>query len=250
MGERYLTTESAWRKWTTSKWIALAVVFAALNVVFDSIVSLPEFPSGVWYSWNFMIEALTGIVLGPVLGFAATALGVMIGHFIYFIDAYEFLFTVGAPIGAAISALLYRKNWKAVLIYFVSMFSVYFASPVAWQLPFWGMWDTYLALIFLLAAVLLIGRGLWSNEAKRLPVILAISAFVGLEADVLFRIVLLVPGQTYSLFYGWDVQALQAIWTAGAIGTPLKALLATLGTVIIGHPLISLLRRTGLLADQ
>ncbi|MHA2433911.1 MAG: ECF transporter S component, partial [Candidatus Thorarchaeota archaeon] len=81
-----MAIESARRKRITSKLVAIIAVFAALNVVFDSLVSLPEFPSGVWYSWNFMLEALTGIVLGPTLGFATTFLGVMVGHFVYFID--------------------------------------------------------------------------------------------------------------------------------------------------------------------
>jgi hypothetical protein len=78
---------------------------------------------------------------------------------------------------------------------------------------------------------------------RRSFVALALSAFVGLEADVLFRIFILVPMQTYSLFYGWDVEGLRAIWTLGAILTPLKAALATLATTIIGPPLINLVNQ-------
>ena len=95
-----------------SRFLALVAVFASVNVVSDSFMSLPEFPSGVWYSWNFLVEALTGIVLGPFAGFAATFIGVMIGHYINFIDVYEFFFTLGAPIGTMLSAFLFRGNWK------------------------------------------------------------------------------------------------------------------------------------------
>ena len=136
-----------------SRFIALVAIFASVNVVTDSIMVFPEFPSGVWYSWNFLVEALTGVVLGPFAGFVSTFIGVMIGHYIYFIDVYEFLFTVGAPIGAMFSAFLFRGQWKPALVYYTILFAAYFATPIAWQLPIWGMWDTYLAYALLVAAI-------------------------------------------------------------------------------------------------
>ncbi len=200
-----------------SQMIALVAVFAALNVATDSLASLPEFPSGVWYSWNFLTVPLTAIVLGPLFGSAATFIGVMVGHYVYFIDAYEFLFTVGAPIGAAASALLFAGKWKPVLVYYTALFTAFLATPVAWQLPPWGMWDTYLAFALLVASTLLIRKGLWTPEPRMLPLGLALSAFVGLEADVLFRVFLFVPCQTYSLFYGYDTATLQMIWSGAAL---------------------------------
>ncbi|MFQ6068549.1 MAG: hypothetical protein ACE5KD_03295 [Candidatus Bathyarchaeia archaeon] len=300
------------KKFNTSQTVAIVAVFAALNVVTDSLASLPEIPSGVWYSWNFLIVPLTGIILGPLLGFAATFIGVMIGHYIYFIDAYEFLFTVGAPLGAAVSALVYKGKWKPVLVYYVALFAGYFLTPVAWQLPLWGMWDTYLAFAVLVAAIFLIKKGLWKHEARtslpkkwivgltgaistsitvfavytalqprllditiilifaelaawiffmitffiihdavsistRTLFILSVAAFVGLEADVLFRIFVFIPGQTYSLFYGFDVETLQLIWGGGAVITPIKVALSTVATVVIGHPLIKTLKKAGFL---
>src|SRR3990170_5972609 len=171
-----------------SRFLALVAVFASVNVVSDSFSSLPDFPSGVWYSWNFLVAALTGIVLGPFAGFTATFIGVMIGHSINFIDVYEFLFTLGAPIGAMFSAFLFRGKWKPALVYYTALFVAYFVTPIAWQLPIWGMWDTYLAYAVLIAAILLIRKGLWKHGARRLPFVLAVSAFIGLEADVLFRV--------------------------------------------------------------
>lgn len=233
------------RKISTSQLVAFAAVFAALNVITDSLAGLPS--SGVWYSWNFLMMPITGIVLGPLSGFAATFIGVMIGHYIYFIDAYEFLFTIGAPIGATISALLYKGKWKPVLVYYTALFTAYFITPVAWQLPLWGMWDTYIAFTVLLAAIFLIKKGLWKRETKRLPFILAVAAFVGLEADVLFRIFLLIPGQTYRLFYGFDIATLQVIWGSGAVIPPIKVALSTIATVTIGNPLIKTLRKASFL---
>jgi len=226
-------------KLKASKIVAVVAVFAALNVITDSFGGLPS--SGVWYSWNFIITPLTGIILGPLLGFAATFFGVMIGHYIYFIEAFEFFFTIGAPIGAAVSGLMFKGKWKPVLIYYVALFALYFATPVAWQLPIWGMWDTYIAFILLIPAIVLIKKGLWTHETKKLPFILAIAAFAGLEADVLFRIILLVPGQTYKLFF--DVKALQLVWGSGAIITPIKAVISSIATVAIGQPLIKSLKK-------
>jgi hypothetical protein len=234
------------RKTGAAKLVAIMAVFAALSVITDSFMSLPEFPSGVWYSWNFLIEPLTGIVLGPLLGFAATFIGVMIGHYIYFIDAYEFLFTIGAPIGTAVSALLFKGKWKPVLVYYTALLTAYFLTPVAWQLPFWGMWDTHIAFAILMVAIFLIRKGLWKHESKKLPLILAVAAFVGLEADVLFRIFVFIPCQTYRLFYGWDVEILKGIWSSGAVITPIKVALSTIATAAIGQSLIKALKKAGL----
>lgn len=226
----------------SSRIVALVAVFAALNVISDSIVVLPD-PNSVWQSGNFLFEPITGIILGPLLGFVASFTGVMVGHYILFINIYEFVFTLGAPIGAAISALLFKGRWKPVLLFYCMLFASYFASPVAWQLPMWGMWDTYLAFALLIFSILLIKRGWWRLNDKKLFFVLAITAFVGLEADVLFRIFLFVPMQTYSIFYGFNVEFLQSIWAVASIVTPLKVALSTLATMIIGPPLLSLLER-------
>ncbi|MCW4052688.1 MAG: hypothetical protein NWE78_05735, partial [Candidatus Bathyarchaeota archaeon] len=222
--------------------VAIIAIFAALNVVTDSLVSLPEFPSGVWYSWNFLMSPLTGVALGQSMGFLASFIGVMIGHYIYFIDVYEFLFTIGAPIGAAVSALIFRGRLKPVLAYYCILFAAYFATSEAWQLPFWGMWDTYVAFALLLVVIVVMRKGVWEYRSS-LPVSLALAAFIGLEADVLFRIFLFVPCQTYRLFYTFDVGTLIVIWGAGAILTPVKALLSTITTVLIGRPIVRFLRK-------
>lgn len=238
------------RNFGTPKAVAVVAVFAAVSVITDSLISLPEFPSGVWYSWNFLMEPLTGIVLGPFLGSAATFIGVMIGHYVNFVDAYEFLFTIGAPIGTAVAALLFKGKWKLVLIYYTALFGAYFITPLAWQLPLWGMWDTYTAFVFLIVGAFLIEKGWWTPTTRRLPLILATSAFVGLEADVLFRVFLFIPAQTYHFFYGFDVAALETIWITGAIITPIKAGLSIAASMLVGTPLIKVLRRAGLNYDH
>jgi len=231
-----------------SKFVSLVAVFAAVNVIFDSLVSTPLPFSGVWYSWIFVFEPVNGIVLGPLAGFFSSLIGVMIGHYVNFVDVYEFLFTLGVPIGATISALVFRGKWKIPLIYHAALLVAFFATPIAWQLPPWGMWDTYLALACLLVIIVAMRKwkNLWDTKTRRnLIYILALSAFIGLEADVLFRIFIFIPCQTYRLFYGYDVGVLQATWVLGAVETPIKAALSALVTTMIGLPLISAARKMG-----
>ncbi|MEM3788451.1 MAG: hypothetical protein QXN95_01090 [Candidatus Bathyarchaeia archaeon] len=232
-----------------STFIALISVCAAFNVICDSLVApLPY--SGVWYSWIFISESITGILLGPWAGFFSNFIGVMIGHFINYIDAYEFLFTLGAPLGAMISALAFRRRWNIVLTYYFALLGGFFAAPVSWQLPPWGMWDVYLAFatLLFLAVTTTKCKSLWDTKSKkRLIYILALSVFIGLEADVLFRIFIFVPCQTYNLFYGYRVEVLQAIWALGAVETPIKVGLSAIITSIVGPPVIDAVRKLKLL---
>jgi hypothetical protein len=238
-------------KLTNSTFISLVAVFAAFTIVCDYLVVTPFLPySGVWYSGVFISEPITGVMIGPLAGFFANLIGVMIGHSInYFGDVYEFLFTFGAPIGAAISSLIFRGKWRIPMAYYLFLLVGYFASPVTWQLPLWGMWDTYLAFVLLIVVSIIVikWKSLWNTESSaRLVYILALSAFIGLEADVLFRIFIFVPCQTYSLFYGYDVSYIQLIWAEGAIETPIKAGLSTLVTALTGPPIINVARKMGL----
>jgi hypothetical protein len=230
--------------------ISLISIFAAFNIICDALIVPPFLPySGVWYSWVFISESLTGIVLGPLAGFLSTFIGVMIGHFINYVDAFEFLFTLGAPLGTMISALVFRRQWGIVLAYYFALLAGFFAAPVSWQLPFWGMWNVYLAFgtSLLLAFITTKWKSSWDTESKiRLLYILAFSTLIGLEADVLFRIFIFVPCQTYTLFYGYGVGELQAIWALGAVETPIKVALSAIITAIVGSPTISVMRKMNL----
>ena len=227
----------------------MIAIFAAFNVICDSLVSSPLPYSGVWHSWIFILEPLTGIILTPLASFFSALIGVMIGHFVNFLDVYEFLFTLGAPIGAMISSLIFRGKWSIALIYYTALLGAFFVTPVSWQLPFWGMWDVYLAFICLLITSVMVKKWktLWNTwSSSRLIYILALSTFIGLEADVLFRIFILIPCQTYQLFYNLDVNALQGIWILGAVETSTKAALSTIITATVGLPIITAIRKMGL----
>lgn len=223
-----------------SRFVSLVAAFAAINFICDAIV-FPQLSEGVWYGLVFISEPITGIVLGPYAGFLSTFIGVMVSHVISPRGVEEFLFTIGAPIGAMVSGLMFTGGRKKVLVYYSVLLTSYFITPVAWQLPAWGMWDVYLAYIALLVIILLVAaKGGSMREMNRNPVFLAAYAFVGLEADVLFRIFLFIPCQTYRFLYGLPVEALQAIWVAGAVVTPIKVAISALVTASLGVRLLKI----------
>lgn len=230
-----------------SSFIALITVFAAFTIVCDSLVG--PFPniSGVWWSWIFIAAPINGIILGPQASFFSTLIGVMVGHSIYFRDSVEFLFTMGAPVGAAVSSLVFKGRGNIVLIYYTLLLGAFFATPVSWQLPFWGMWDVYLAFGLLLVSVIATMKkeDLWNTRFnyRKLLYVVALSAFIGLEADVLFRIFILIPCRTYQSIFRWDVGILQSVWAFGAVETSIKAGLSTLVSVVVTIPLIKAIRK-------
>ena len=232
-----------------SQLITLIAVFATLSIVCDSIVGIPQLASGVWYGWIFLISPIAGIVLGPYAGFISTLIGVMAGHSIYLrgeAPMYEFLFTLGAPIGTMFSGLMFRGRWKSVLTYFSLLLGAYFLTPVSWKLPLWGLWDVYLAFIVLCILVLMSNMwGVRSGKMWRSPYIYGFCALIGLEADILFRIFVLIPGQTYRLFYGFTPEILGVIWAASALVTPIQVGIAILMTVFIGPMLVRTLSLKG-----
>jgi hypothetical protein len=226
-----------------SSFLSLIAVFASITVVLDTGI-LPQLSSGVWYGLVFLITPITGIVLGPAAGFLSTLIGVMVGHFIIPRGAEEFLFTIGAPIGAAISGLWFRKRWKEIFIYYSILLASYFLTPIAWQLPVLGMWDVYSAYFVLISMVLAQKMKLWKSKSSAIWLDLALSAFIGLEADVLFRIFLFIPGGTYHSIYGFSIDFLQVVWVAGAIFTPMKVVFSIVATTLLGSRLLTIFSMT------
>jgi len=233
-----------------TKRIALITTFAVLGVICDIIV-VPVFSAGVWYGWIFVISPLAGIVLGSYDGFLAVLLAVMIGHSVIPRETvYEFIFTLGAPLGAMISGFTYRGRLRRVFLYYTVMIVSYFATPVSRLLPLWGMWNCYVAYATVIILVVLKESKVLNLEKIKQRYIFAFSAFLGLEADVLFRIFVFVPCQTYRLFYGLTPEALALLWAISApIITPIKVAVSTLITAVVCQPLIRILRDKGWISD-
>jgi hypothetical protein len=213
---------------------ALIALFAVMSIALDSMVT-PGFSSGIWFGWVFVMSPITGIVLGPRDGFFATLISVLIGHSLVFRGSiFEFIFTLGAPLGSAVSGMIFMGERGKVLAYYAALLVAYFLTPVAWSLPLWGMWDVYLAVLVLLALIFLEWSG--RKDLVRSPrIIVALSTLIGLEADVLFRIFILIPCRGYSVFYGLTPEVLAMIWSIPApLITSIKvAISASIATLLI-----------------
>lgn len=229
-----------------SRIVAYLAVFIALVTVFDVIPMLPVFYGGIWDSWVFLFAPIIGVLLGPLFGMAAVGFGSFLGHIIYFrADPFELFFMLGAILGTACAALIFQRRWKPVLIIYTLLLAGYFLYPVTWMLPLIGIWDIILAYFLLILFTILITRQWWpSNRWSSVWLLLLFAAIIGLEADILFRVFILVPGQTYWLFYGLTPEALYLMWLTAGIITPTKVALGTLFTVTIGYSLLRLLPRT------
>lgn len=226
-----------------SRFVSFVAIFTAMIAVLDSIPILPAFYSGVWGSWMFLLSPLVGILLGPYVGAVSVGLGNLVGHVIYFRDITEFLFMLGAPLGAAIAGFVYQRKWMPVFGIYTAMLLGYFLiDPITWQLPLWGIWDIIVGYGILLIFVLLITQNYWPKSQEKSSLLgLLFGTIIGLETDILLRVFILVPGQTYWFLFGWTVEVLQAIWLGAGFITPLKVAISAVVTVILGRSIIKAL---------
>ena len=165
---------------------------------------------------------LNGIILGPFYGFIATLLGGFVGHFLFFRGIEEFLFGVGAAVGSAICGFTWNRRFLPILAFYTLGLASYFVTPISFSLPIWGMWDVYCAYGVILLLGVFYNRlpTIWVGDQVRVWV--ALCSFIGLEADVLFRIFLFIPVGTYRSIYGFPVEILSEIWALSAVSTPIQ----------------------------
>jgi hypothetical protein len=230
----------------SSRTVAFVAIFAAMIAVLDIIPTLPTFYAGIWDSWPFLLTPLIGILLGPYLGALSVGLGSLIGHTIYYRDPTEFLFMWGLSLGAAVAGFVYQRRWKPVFEIYTVMLVGYFVYPVTWGLPLWGIWDILVGYGIVLIYSIVTSRGIWSNTDQQHKLLLLLfCTVIALETDILFRVFVLVPGQTYWFFYGWTPIELYYIWLGAGFVTPIKVILATIVTVTLGHQLLAALEQQG-----
>lgn len=221
-----------------SRVISLAAVFAAMTAVLDIVPIFPGFYSGIWDSWAFLLSPLIGVLLGPYLGAFSVGLGTLVGHMVYFRNPYELVFMIGAPLGALMSGFTYRERWQPVFAVYSLLLVGYFITPVSWLLPLWGIWDVLVGYALVIVTTLLSVGKIWPQaDEKKSTCKLLFSGIIGLESDILLRIFILIPGQTYWFFYGLTPSQLQMLWLAAAFITPIKVAMATIVCIILGMAL-------------
>ena len=226
---------------TTS--IAIISVLAALHIV------LSVFPGPVGFRRiSVILEPLEGIIGGPALGFSAAMIGWIGGRLVrpdgFFIENF---FGLAEAVGALGAGLLITKRWWAVLAFYGAILVAFLVHPFARQVPLWTLWDTYLGLLAIVPASIVVGRiDMRHLSAKALMPAVALVTFVAVELDAMTRIFMLADLGLYEL-YGLPADAWSAIFIAGAFQTPIEAAYIVVISSIVGVPVLLALRSARIL---
>jgi len=218
----------------STKTIALVGVFAALHVI------LYFMSFGLWRNWAIYLEPIEGIVLGPWAGFFAALIGSIVARMIKPIDVWMFGI-VAEPMGVLACGLLAKGRWRPVMAIYAFMLAAYFVHPFGRWLPLWTILDILIAFA-LIYPVAKIGKGLFEEDVKRLPLSLILVSFIGTVTDALTRVFLLIPAGLYT-FFGWPPEGVYFIFVTGAIDSYIEDVLVVAVSFLVGAPLLVALRR-------
>jgi len=212
----------------------LISVIALFGAIHGILVAIP----GLWRSWMIVIEPIEGMVLGPGAGFTAALIGSLVGRIVRPRPGLDLIFGIAEPVGALAAGLMFTGRWKATFAVYAAMLAAYFIHPLGRTLPAWCLWDVYIAFALIFIAPAVLGRAMRDKaDAGKLLPALALTAFIGIEADVLTRIFIFIPLGFYKLM-GITEAALPAIWVAGAVETPIESVISVIASVTVGVPLL------------
>jgi len=218
----------------STKNVALVGVFAALHVI------LYFMSFGLWRNWAIYLEPIEGILLGPWAGFSAALIGSVVARTIKPIDVWMFGI-LAEPMGVLACGLLAKGRWRPVVVIYAFMLAAYFVHPFGRWLPFWTILDILLAFA-LIYPVAKIGKGLFEEDVRRLPLSLILVSFIGTVTDALTRVFLLIPAGLYMLL-GWPLEDVYLVFVAGAVDSYIEDVLVVLVSFLVGAPLLVALRR-------
>ena len=85
------------------------------------------------------------------------------------------------------------------------------------------------------------GKSLFEENVKRLPVSLILVSFIGTATDALTRVFLLIPVGLY-MFFGWPREGVYIIFVTGAIDSYIEDVLVVIVSFLVGTPLLVALR--------
>lgn len=222
--------------------ISLIAVFGALHAVLYFV------SFGLWRNWAIYIESVEGIILGPQAGFLAAFMGSSIARMAEF-DASWIFGIIAEPVSALVAGFLASGRWKPVLAAYAVMLSIYFIHPFGRSLPLWIILDILVA-FFLIYPAARLGRSLFSNDLKRLPISLCIISFVCIATDALVRLFLLVPCGFYSLFLKiTSFEDLQIAIVGPAVSSYIEDGLVVAVSLLVGVPLLVVISKLKLFQD-
>ena len=186
------------------------------------------------------MEPIEGVVLGPWAGFSAALIGSLVARTVKPVDVWMFGI-VAEPLGVLAAGLLARGRWRPVMAIYAFMLAAYFVHPFGRWLPLWTILDILLAFA-LIYPVAKIGKSLFGENVKRIPISLVLVSFVGTVTDALTRVFLLIPAGLYT-FFGWSPEVVYSIFIMGAVDSYIEDVLVVVVSFLVGVSLLLALRR-------
>ncbi|MBO3802456.1 MAG: hypothetical protein JTT11_01045 [Candidatus Brockarchaeota archaeon] len=228
--------------------LALTALFASIHGL-SSAVPGPWGPPEVARSFVIFVESIEGIALGPLAGFLSSSIGCVLGRILRPREE-GFLLSVSFGMGEAFAALvagsMFKKRWFLALAAYSAMLLAFLADPLTRSagIPLWALWNTFAALLLIPPTRLAVKKAMGERGgAKRLGAAVCMVTFVSTEADMLFRIFLLVPMRFY-LLYPIPIEFLPAVFVVGALVTPIEAALSTLVAAVLAVPALKAISKS------
>lgn len=217
----------------SAKTISLVGIFAALHVILYYISSV------LWRSWSVYLEPIIGIILGPWTGFLAAFIGSIAARIIKPSEFWMFGI-IAEPIGAMICGFLVKGRWRPAAAIYAIMLAAYFIHPLGRWLPLWTILDILLAFALIYPASKL-GEKMFEENIRHLSIGLILVSFIGIVADALTRIFLLIPVGLYA-FFGWTPEAVYYVFTIEAVKSFIEDALIVAVSFLVNVPLLAALR--------
>jgi len=237
-----------------TKIIASVAIFSALYGTIRLIPLGPMIGLSSSFSVADSLAPLYGIILGPFTGGLSIVLGTFLAIALGKLPVFLGLDFLPAMVNAVALGFLVKGSWKSVAILNSAILAIFLLSPYSLLLVEIPISDQIYAFPFvwlhLAALILLISplrskavSGLRTLKTTYLPWSLTIIAFIGtmiqhLTGNLVFE---LTWGQPIG---GLTAEGFKGIWSLAFFAYPVERAVLVLITVLVGIPLVKILKRS------
>ena len=234
----------------TTKYIALIAVFSALYSILRLIPMGPMIGLSSSFSVSDALAPLYGIILGPYAG----GLSIIIGTFTAMAMGKPVIFLgldfLPAFINAVAVGFLIKRKWAPVAVLYIVLLSIFVLSPYSLltvqvgSVPVPFTWMHIVALIVLLSPLSFKAvSNIKKSKMAYMALSLAVIAFIGtmlqhLTGNLVFQLILGKP------IGGIDAAGFQGLWHLIFFAYPVERIVLVIITVLIGVPLVRILKKS------
>jgi hypothetical protein len=182
-------------------------------------------------------------------------IGGIIGNFIWPHTAVLAVFTwVPGILGALASGIIVKGEkshlWTFALAVHATLISAFYLHPVGNTVALWALYDKVIALALIFPTVKIVKKSRISEgeslDVKWLLPALALTSFIGTEADDITGNVIFMYLELYKLF-GIPPEALPPLYVAGAVIMPLQRVLVAIIATLVAVPLFKAFEKSALI---